>query len=259
MPNLVLKLVISDLKNIAKSHNITVHSKIKSQEIQNAISSHICKDCKNHVSVFEMIDEENKSSKAKAKHLEAVKKYQAKNSEKYKASHLKAVQQNRAENIDKYRMSNLKAVQKHQAKNPDYKASNLEAVQKNQAKNPEYKASHLEAVQKNQAKNPDYKTSNLQAVKTYQTKYSNKAKKANLESVHKYQKKKATAFPPLPPSKKLQHTIISNFCKDTSPNKFIESGCAICGKLTPLTELNKLSDLNLDLNILIQSEVTQQE
>jgi hypothetical protein len=67
------------------------------------------------------------------------------------------------------------------------------------------------------------------------------------------------AFPPPPPSERLQCTIISGFCNDTAPNKFIESGCAVCGRLIPLTKLQKLSDLNLDLSILIQSGVMQQK
>jgi hypothetical protein len=72
----------------------------------------------------------------------------------------------------------------------------LNAVKKNQANNPDYKTSNLNAVKKNQANNPDYKTSNLNAVK-------------------KSQQKQSTIFPPIPPSESLQHTIISNFCKDT--------------------------------------------
>jgi hypothetical protein len=78
-------------------------------------------------------------------------------------------------------------------------------------------------------------------------------------SVHKYNKNRAVSFPPSPPSKKLQHAIISNFCKDTAPNMFTESGCAVCGKLTPMNELSKLSELDLDMSILTQTGVTQQE
>lgn len=45
LPDLISRLVISDLKNISKSHNISVHSKMKRQEIQNAIRNHVCSDC----------------------------------------------------------------------------------------------------------------------------------------------------------------------------------------------------------------------
>lgn len=134
----------------------------------------------------------------------------------------------------------MEAVQKNQANDLKYQASHQEAVQKNQANDPKYKAAHLEAVQQNQANDLKYKASNL-------------------EAVHKYQKKKAMTFPPALPSEKLQHTIISNCCKDTSPNKFIESGCLVCGKIVPVIEMYKLSEVDLDLSILVQSGVTQQE
>ena len=66
-------------------------------------------------------------------------------------------------------------------------------------------------------------------------------------------------FPPKPLSPFLQHRIATNFCKDTSPQAFEESGCAICGKLTLLTELQKLSKLELNLNVVTQQSVTQIE
>jgi hypothetical protein len=260
--DLASKLVISDLKNISKSHNIAIYSKMKREDIQNEIKNHSCNNCQNFVSVFEIVDELAKEKKAKEKNIEAVKRYQAKNSEKYKAANLEAVQKHQAKNPEKYKTAHLEAVQKNQCKDSEkYKEAHLKAVQKNQCKNPEkFKTDNLKAVQKYQGKDSEkYKIANLEAVQKYQEKNSDKIKKANLEAVHQYQKKKAMAFPPLPPSEKLQHTIISDFCNNTAPNKFIESGCAVCGRLTLLTELQKLSDLNLDLSILIQSDITQQE
>jgi hypothetical protein len=63
----------------------------------------------------------------------------------------------------------------------------------------------------------------LESVKKYQDENSDKYLSTNLESVKKYQaKQSASSFPPLPPSLELQHTIISNFCDDMSPNQFIE-------------------------------------
>ena len=145
--------------------------------------------------------------------------------------------------IQKYKAAYLKSVKKHQTKNSElYKATHLESVKKNQAKNSElYKAAHLQAIKNHQAKNP----------KAF--------KSSNLESVKKYQKKLETNFPPKPLSSLLQHKIASNFCKDTSPQAFEESGCAVCGKLTLLTELQKLSELKLNLDILDQQGVTQIE
>ena len=202
---LISKLIVSDLKIIAECHHVKIHSKMKSQEIQTAISTHTCHTCEQYISVFEPIIKLKQDEKAKAKHLEAVKKHKTKNPEKSK-------------------VSNLEAVQKHQSKNPEqYKASNLQAVQKHQSKNP------------------------------------SQSKKANLKSVKKYQDQKMRKFPPSLPSENLQHTIISNFCEDTAPSNFMKSGCAVCGKLTSVKELQKLSDLELDLSILVQLGVTQVE
>jgi len=53
--------------------------------------------------------------------------------------------------------------------------------------------------------------------------------------------------------------VISEFCKNTAPIAFQEAGCIVCGRLTLLTELQKLSDLNLNLGILYQSGITQKE
>jgi hypothetical protein len=91
-----------------------------------------------------------------------------------------------------------------------------------------YKITNLESV-KNQAKNPEM------------------SKISNLKSVRKYQEKE-TNFLPKPLTSLLQHKIASNFCKDTSPETFEESGCAVCGKLTLLTELQNLSELGLCFN-----------
>ena len=220
LSTLTSKLGITELKVIAKCHQVTVHSKIKIQDIQSILCNHICNNCQEYVAVFELICDSDVYAKKKTSQLNVVKKYQA-NSSKYKAS-------------------NLASVKQTQARNPDYKTSNLNAVKKNQANNPDYKASNLNAVKKNQANNPDYKTSNLNAVK-------------------KSQQKQSTIFPPIPPSESLQHTIISNFCKDTSPEQFMESGCAVCGRLTSLSELTKLSEIKLNLNILIQPGISQRE
>ncbi|KIJ91337.1 hypothetical protein K443DRAFT_42658, partial [Laccaria amethystina LaAM-08-1] len=66
-------------------------------------------------------------------------------------------------------------------------------------------------------------------------------------------------FPPSAPSPKLMHQIFADFCKDIDPNQFEESGCAVCGQLTQSSTLKKLSEMNLNLDILIQEGVTQVE
>lgn len=69
--------------------------------------------------------------------------------------------------------------------------------------------------------------------------------------------KKRTLFPPPPPSKELLHKIIADFCADTSPAAFVESGCAVCAELKPLQELTLLADSQCDLGILIGEDVTR--
>ena len=118
--------------------------------------------------------------------------------------------------------------------------SNLITVQKYQKKHLEkYKHSHLAAVRKNQVKNQE------------------KYKKMHLASVQKYNMKQE--FPPCPPSLKLQQTIVHDFCNDMLPNKFMESGCCVCGKLTSITHLKDVANLNLDFQLLKAVGVTQKE
>jgi len=123
-----------------------------------------------------------------------------------------------------------------------------------------YKNTNFPAIKDYQAKNSDiYNVTYLQAVKNHQAKNSETSKIFNLESVKKYQKKLETNFPPKPLSFFLQYKIASNFCKDTSPQAFEESGYTVCGKLTLLTELQILSELKLNLDVLTQQNVTQVE
>jgi hypothetical protein len=66
-------------------------------------------------------------------------------------------------------------------------------------------------------------------------------------------------FPPDPLSKKLSHTIITDFCKDTAPEMFVELGCAVCGRLTQRNKLTNLTDAGVDLNILKAVGLTRVE
>jgi hypothetical protein len=68
--------------------------------------------------------------------------------------------------------------------------------------------------------------------------------------------KKDEKFPPNPPSIDLCQQIVSNFCADTSPEVFEESGCAVCGKLTPICEMEKLSEIE-NVNLLKVDGVTK--
>jgi hypothetical protein len=42
---------------------------------------------------------------------------------------------------------------------------------------------------------------------------------------------------PAPPTKELRQKIAKNFVRTISPNKFEESECAVCGRLSPMTTL----------------------
>jgi len=57
------------------------------------------------------------------------------------------------------------------------------------------------------------------------------------------QSKKDAGFPPSPPSAELCQNIVSDFCADTSPDVFEETGCAVCGKLTPICTMEELSEV----------------
>jgi hypothetical protein len=62
-------------------------------------------------------------------------------------------------------------------------------------------------------------------------------------------------FPPLPPSEILQETIARGWSEDTSPDVFMEGGCAVCGQLAPVNQLSRLSESGCDLNILVQEGI----
>jgi len=84
--------------------------------------------------------------------------------------------------------------------------------------------------QKNQEKRAEYdkqRTSNPE----YQESNKNSSKKHRLS-------KKDVKFPPAPPSAELCRNIVSAFCDDTSPDVFEEAGCAVCGRLTPICEMD---------------------
>ncbi|KIM72039.1 hypothetical protein PILCRDRAFT_25874, partial [Piloderma croceum F 1598] len=63
---------------------------------------------------------------------------------------------------------------------------------------------------------------------------------------------KSHEFPPRPPATDLQEAIARGWCENTSPDKFIEAGCAVCGQLTPVIQLSELSKAGCDLDILIR-------
>ena len=144
-------------------------------------------------------------------------------------------------------------------KSEQNKKLKTEKVKQYQTLNSEkYKTSNLYAVKQYQKLNAQkMQVNNLEAVKQYQA--TPKGKESHLAAVKNYQVRTQSQFPPTLLSSSLQCQVISAFCKDTAPNAFQEAGCTVCGRLTLLTELQKQSDLNLDLDILHQPGITQKE
>ena len=66
-------------------------------------------------------------------------------------------------------------------------------------------------------------------------------------------------YPPPPPSDELSMRIIRDFCLDTSPAKFEEAGCAVCGLLSPLSTLKPLKSVENQLHVLELCGVTRSE
>ncbi|KAJ7191442.1 hypothetical protein GGX14DRAFT_537861 [Mycena pura] len=57
----------------------------------------------------------------------------------------------------------------------------------------------------------------------------------------------------------LRHKIISGMCEDVDPSLLEESGCAVCGQLTPTVQLTNLKDVQLNWDILCNDGVTRKE
>jgi len=68
-----------------------------------------------------------------------------------------------------------------------------------------------------------------------------------------------TPFPPSLPDNKLMCDIARDFCFDSSPGKLEEAGCAVCGQLTPSSNLTRLKSVKQCLHILQVQGVTRIE
>src|SRR5271155_1595424 len=66
-------------------------------------------------------------------------------------------------------------------------------------------------------------------------------------------------FPPDPPSKYLVERIITGFCNDIQPIKFMEADCAVCGQLSPFSKLHKLNETSCNLDILCVENIGRKE
>jgi hypothetical protein len=230
---------MADLKTIAASHNIFFHSKMNHFTLQTVVQDHICQNCPSYFSVFEYIDSQEIECQRKLAHKEAKQKSRGRNIMKHKNDNRAAVKRYQKKHHETHMKKNLAAVQKFKLNNPD-----------------KHRTQNQAAVKKFVLDNPDkHSKQNVAAVQKYALQNLDKYHKQNYEAVKKHRNK--TQFPPDSPSIKLQHRIISDFCTEILPNKFLEAGCATCGRLTPQSELMYLSDI--DLAPLIQDGVTQIE
>ena len=90
----------------------------------------------------------------------------------------------------------------------------------------------------------------------------NRASQSEYQESHKkishkhYWSKKDVKFPLDPPSAELCENIVSDFCADTSPGVFEEAGCAVCGKLTPICEMEDLYEVE-NINLLKSDGITR--
>ena len=68
-----------------------------------------------------------------------------------------------------------------------------------------------------------------------------------------------TEFPPAAPDHHKTEQIINDFCTDTSPPAFEESGCTVCGQLKLRTNMISLQECDCDLSCLTVEGISRQE
>jgi hypothetical protein len=66
-------------------------------------------------------------------------------------------------------------------------------------------------------------------------------------------------FPPSPPAASDIHRILTQSSMAVQHTRFVEAGCAVCGRLSPLLDLTPLSTFTADLSILCVAGVTRKE
>ena len=67
------------------------------------------------------------------------------------------------------------------------------------------------------------------------------------------------SFPPHPITDKDHHRIISNYCTALDPSNFHESGCAVCGRLTPLNMSSSIDNFDLGYLSTYADKVTRKQ
>ncbi|KAJ7123843.1 hypothetical protein C8R43DRAFT_1098972 [Mycena crocata] len=68
-----------------------------------------------------------------------------------------------------------------------------------------------------------------------------------------------TEFPPKPADELTLHRILTKSSESVQPDHFIEAGCAVCGQLTPMSDLTPLDEFQGSLDHLRGEGVTRRE
>jgi hypothetical protein len=68
-----------------------------------------------------------------------------------------------------------------------------------------------------------------------------------------------TTFPPAPLNNDLSLKIISDFCASSLPSAIEEAGCAVCGRLVPVSQLTRLKAVKNFLHVVEVPGVTRIE
>lgn len=135
LTSILYKLTVSDLCMLAGCHGIFTHSKMRSVEIQTLINSHMCKDCKHYLYLFEMVGKGNEIGKNNERNMKAVKKYQTKQGVVFKQKNLTSVKMYQSRQGNAYKTAHLKAAKKYLDKSgKNYQVTHLESVKKKSRK-----------------------------------------------------------------------------------------------------------------------------
>jgi hypothetical protein len=230
---MIHKLTIPKLRQIATCHGINVGTKVHGAQIREWIFKHECKTCVQHVTLFAKIDDTGKDRTKRDTNQKAVQRYRQIKRDAYEMSQLSSVFRSQLNVGELHKLAQSMYVKRYHARKGDsYKLKNLEHVRRYQARQKER-----------------YKLLNIKPELKHRIKHT-------LESVRKEEN---SEFPPPRIGIGLLHTIVTESCKAMTTEKISEAGCAVCGRLTPIQQLLKLTEVDIDFDMLIRCGVTRKE
>jgi hypothetical protein len=107
---LLPKLTVAELKIIAAAHKIPVHSRMYATQIQAVLNEHMCEECEDFSTVFEIIDVQQHTRMI---NLKAVRRYQSKRGTNYKIANQDSVKKHQKKQGEEYMLAHLQSVKKH--------------------------------------------------------------------------------------------------------------------------------------------------